>query len=327
MRSLLYIVILSIITGCTYSSIQSKRIAEAEALMATNPDKALEILNALDVSEFKDSATVAEWSLLYSEALLANNLAAPTDTIINYACDYYSRHSNSPEFSRAKSVKTKLLATNSSNEDALATALYLQKEKEFYLYKERATRKQIILIALIFAIAAIAIILWQRQRLKLQRLQNSVLMSEASELKQQIALKDNDRSELKNRLSNLLDNRFSLIDSLCETYYETQGTKAEKKAIVEKVKSEIDAVHSDKTMFAEMESVVNSCRDNILSNIKNALPDMREEDYQLTVFIGCNLSTRTICLLLGESADVVYKRKSRLKARLKSINPDFEAIF
>ena len=40
---------------------------------------------------------------------------------------------------------------------------------------------------------------------------------------------------------------------------------------------------------------------------------------KLAVFLASRLSTRTISLLLGESVDVVHKRKSRLKMRLKAI--------
>lgn len=122
-----------------------------------------------------------------------------------------------------------------------------------------------------------------------------------------------DRLEAK--LHGLLENRFALIDSLCQTYYESQGTKSERKAIIDKVKSEIESVRTHS--FSEMEKAVNDCRDNILAKAKDIYPDMKAEDYRLLVYIACGLSTRTICLLLGETAEVVYKRKSRLKSRIK----------
>ena len=111
-------------------------------------------------------------------------------------------------------------------------------------------------------------------------------------------------------------NRFALIDSLCQTYYESQGTKLERKAIVEKVKSEIDAVRTDS--FPEMEQAVNDCRNNVLVKIKEEFPELKPEDYMLLVYLASGLSTRTICLLLDESVNVIYKRKSRLKSRLKA---------
>lgn len=327
MRGLIYIVVLFIITGCSCSSSMKRELEDAQRLMASDPQVALSRLNRLDVSEFNDSATMARWALLYSEAMLANNLAAPTDTIINIAFDYYGAHNLRSEFQRASRVKALSQTANKANE--LATALYLQKEKEYVLFKERATRQQIVYISLIVLLIAVGVIVWMRQRLKVRSAQNDALMSEASILNKQILLKEDDVSRLQATLQGLLENRFALIDSLCQTYYETQGTKTERKAIAEKVKNEIEAVRTES--FAEMEKVVNDCRGNIINRIKSTLPDIKQEDYQLAVFLASNLSTRTISLLLGESVEVVYKRKSRLKKRLLSAdsakNADFAMIF
>lgn len=72
-------------------------------------------------------------------------------------------------------------------------------------------------------------------------------------------------------------------------------------------------------------------RDNILAKIKESNPDIKPDDYRLLVFLASGLSSRTISLLLGESVDVVYKRKSRLKSRLResagTVDPDVMALF
>lgn len=315
MRSLVYIVILLIITGCSVSSMQPRELEEAQRLMQTDPSAALSRLNAVDVSEFQDSATMARWALLYSEAMVVNNLAAPTDTIVNIAVDYFGSHNLKEEFQKASRFKALIKA--SGDKDELATALYLQKEKEFMLYKERVRREQFSFVSLIILFIAVGVIILMCQRIRMQRMQNETLIAEASGLKCQIEESRGDVDRLEGALHRLLDGRFALIDSLCQTYYETQGTKAERKAIIDKVKSEIEAVRSDS--LAEMEQAVNDCRDNLLVNVKNAFPQIKADDYQLLVYLASRLSTRTISLLIGESVDVVYKRKSRLKARLKEV--------
>lgn len=197
------------------------------------------------------------------------------------------------------------------------------------LYKERIKREQIVYTGLIVFLIAAGIIVWMRQRLKIKSAHNNALMAEASMLNECIESKDGDVTRLEATLHGLLENRFALIDSLCQTYYESQGTKTERKAIADKVKNEIEAVRSES--FADMEKAVNDCRDNILSRIKATHPNIKPEDYQLAVYLASNLSTRTISLLLEESIDVVYKRKSRLKKRLleanDSKNTDFAEIF
>lgn len=315
MRNLLYIVILMVVTGCGISSSRTKVLDEAQSLMCTNPEAALERLNGLDVSEFKDSATMARWALLYSEAIAANHLTTPSDTIVNIAIDYYSGHNLTDEYQKASRLKS--LIRSGDKNDKLASSLYLQKVKEFMLYKERIKREQFVFVGLIILVIALGVIVWMRQQLKLKSAQADALMAEASGLKCRIEAKSHDIGKLETTLHGLLDNRFALIDSLCRTYYERQGTKAEHKAIVDKVKSEIEALRSDS--FPVLENAVNDCRNNILARIKESLPAIKPNDYQLIVYLASGFSTPTICLLLGESADVVYKRKSRLKSRLKSV--------
>lgn len=327
MRSLFYIIILLVITGCSVSSLEPKALDEAQRLMQSDPSAALSKLNEVDVSEFQDSATMARWALLYSEAMVVNRVTAPTDTIVNIAIDYYSRHDSADELKKASHLKA--LLHSSDKTDPLATALYLQKEKEFLLYKERAQRELYTLGALLALLIAIGIIVWMRQRMKIQSLQNETLIAEASGFRNQMEASRSDVSRLEMKLHEVLEKRFSLIDSLCQTYYESHGTKTERKAIIDKVKSEIESVRTDS--FSEMEQAVNDCRDNILVKVKNNYPEIKNEDYMLLVFLASRLSTRTISLLLGESVDVVYKRKSRLKSRLKESmgvsNPDIMAIF
>lgn len=327
MRSLLYIIILLVIAGCSVSGLEPKALDEAQRLMQTDPSAALSKLNEVDVSEFRDSATMARWALLYSEAMVVNRVTAPTDTIVNVAIDYYRRHDLAYELKKASNLKA--LLHSSDKTDPLASALYLQKEKEFFLYKERAQRELYTFVALLALLIAVGSIVWMRQRMKIQSLRNETLMAEASGFRSQMEASRSDVSRLEMKLHELLETRFSLIDSLCQTYYESQGTKIERKAIIDKVKSEIESLRTDS--FPEMEQAVNDCRDNILVKVKNNYPEIKDEDYMLLVFIASRLSTRTISLLLGESVDVVYKRKSRLKSRLKESmsvsNPDIMAIF
>ncbi len=328
MRSLIYIVLMLVAAACGFSSSQPLALDDAQSLMQTDPVAALSKLNGIDVSEFEDSATLARWALLYTEAMAANKLTAPTDTIVNFAIEYYASHNRDDEYQRASTLKAAMrrLADGS---DALATALYLQKEKEFMLYRERAKRQLHTAIAMICLLLAIGVIAWMRWRIRLQALQRDALMAEASGLKCQIVASRADVDRLQSKLHGLLEKRFALIDSLCQTYYESQGTKTERKAIIDKVKSEIEAVRADS--FADMEQAVNDCCDNVLIRVKECYPDIKPDDYRLLVYLAGGLSTRAISLLLGESVEVIYKRKSRLKSRLAPLAagqiPTLKAIF
>lgn len=323
MRGLFYLVILTVLAGCSVRTPRPVALDEAQRLMHSDPQAALSRLNDVDISEIQDSATMARWALLYSEAMVINRLAAPTDTIVDIAVEYYGRHNLRDEFQKASRLKA--LIKSADNTDALSTALYLQKEKEFMLYKERNKRAQYTFIGLIVILIAAGVIIWLRQRLKMQALQNESLIAEASGLKERIDASREDVGRLEMKLHGLLENRFALIDSLCQTYYESQGTKIERKAIIDKVKSEIESVRTDS--FPEMEQAVNDCRDNLLHKVKEHYPNIKAEEYQLLVYLASGLSTRTLCLLLDETVEVIYKRKSRLKFRIKeTVAPNYPEI-
>lgn len=315
MRCLFYILVMLVVTGCCYSEGQSRELDEAGMLMSNDPAAALSRLNSVDISEFSDSATIARWALLYSEAMVVNRLSAPTDTIVNIAVDYYGGHKLTAEFEKAVKLKALIQCGDSSN--ALAMALYTQKEKEFMLYKERTERRSYMFVGLVILLIAGGVIVWMRQRMKLQKIQSDALMAEASCLKAQLADGRSNVSSLQSTLYGLLDSRFTLIDSLCQTYYETQGTPAEKKAVSDKVKKEIEGIRTDS--FPELEKCVNACRNNILSAVKEEFPEIKTDDYRLLVYLACGFSTRAISLLVSESVEVVYKRKSRLKSRLVAV--------
>ncbi len=318
MRSLFYFILVIIITGCSYADHHTGQgLEDVEFLLHSDPLAAMDRLNRYDIAEFEDSTTLAKWALLYSEALVINNIKAPTDTIVEIAIDYYRRHNLEEEFRHASRLKAML--NNQENIDPLASALYLQKEKEFMLYKERMQRQRYIFIGVLFLLVAIGVILWQRQRLKLKNVQNESLIAQAASLSEGLLSKESRCSDLQNKLSGLLMSRFATIDSLCETYFESQGTKTERKAIAEKVKAHIDELKSDTGMFAEMEKCVNDCCDDLLEKLRAEFPAIKPDDYRLMVYLASNLSNRSIAALLGENIDVVYKRKSRLKARLSAL--------
>lgn len=315
MHGLLYIIILIVVTSCTYSSHSINDLNEAEALMLDEPAKALDRLNGLDVSEFEDSADMARWALLYSEAMVANKISAPRDTIVNIAIDYYESHGLDEKASKALALKEKLSVTGEYNE--LCAVLYAQKEKEFELYKERVRGEQYLLCGLIVLLIAAGVICRQRQRLRLAAMRNETLIAEASSLRDGL-------SQKQIVMTDVLARRFSTIDELCNTYYESAGTKVEQKNIASKVKSQIDAIKNDEVVFAGIERDVNECRGRIAAAIK---PQLKTEEFRLFVFLACGLSNRAIALLLGENIEVIYKRKSRLKSKISGLDlPEKAAI-
>ena len=84
--------------------------------------------------------------------MLANRFHAPSDSIINMAVDYYRIHDIS-QISRLEQLREQLVASESP-EDALVTALYFQKEKELWLYKERVARERYMMGGILLLLVA-----------------------------------------------------------------------------------------------------------------------------------------------------------------------------
>ncbi len=72
---------------------------------------------------------------------------------------------------------------------------------------------------------SLSVIFWQRQRIRAREASNDALIAEAAGMRCELRVQRAGRSELESKLSGLLESRFALIDSLCRTYYEWQGTK------------------------------------------------------------------------------------------------------
>lgn len=319
MRILLYIVVLILAAGCSCGGGRAcPALDEASALMQTDPGAALDRLNSLDVSMLEDSSDMARWALLYSEAMLVNRFAAPTDTIIGIAIDYYGSHGMSDELEHASRLKA--LMADTTDTDALATALYLQKEREFMLYRERMSRRHTVVAGILILLLAAVVIAWQHRRLRIRDMRCANLIAEASGLRADALRRSSECSALEAKLSATLQSRFEVINGLCETYYESQGTGIGRKAIAGQVKSQIESLKTDTGLFAAMEQAVNDCRGDVLRYARREWPSIKPDDYRLLVYLAGNLSNRTIALLIGESIDVVYKRKSRLKARISAMN-------
>lgn len=321
MRFLLYIAILFVATACSVGNSYRHELDRAQDEMELSPDKALERLSAIDVSELSDSATIARWALLYSQAINRNRLVAPSDTIINIAVDYYRLHGDSAEWRQAEDIRMAIIGKSvpESATDPLLSARYLQKVREYTLYRERQERRTFACLAVIVLTIAIAIIVWLYSRLRLKKAETDALLAEAASLRGMAT----DNSVLRDSVAQLFGSRFELIDRLCGTYYESQGTKVEKTAIVNQVKAEIEALRADSSTFARLENAVNEGRGQLLATLRTALPDIKPADYALAVYLACGFSNRAIALLLEEKIDVIYKRKSRLKAKISSLSAEY----
>ena len=80
------------VLSCADDSAVMEELDRAEAVMEEYPDSALALLDTLDRGRLTSREARARHALLYSQALDKNYIDLSTDSIINPAVKYYSRH-------------------------------------------------------------------------------------------------------------------------------------------------------------------------------------------------------------------------------------------
>lgn len=172
----------------------------------------------------------------------------------------------------------------------------------------------------------------QRSRSQKKEIENNMLL--ASNLRNMLQIKESEAQEMQdvinstmehhkaeneamqNAISNLFEQRFATVDRLSSTYYEYQGTVNEKHKIYTNVMELVSGLGSDQKTLKELESFVNTYRDNLMSRFRETFPEIKESDCILYLYSVAGFSARAISIFINEKLEVVYNRKSRLKQKI-----------
>lgn len=205
----------------------------------------------------------------------------------------------------------------------------LAREKDL-MHAKRTKNICIIVFATIALL--ISIIMTQRSRSQKKEIENNMLL--ASNLRNMLQVKEREVREIQdemnntmehlkaeneamqNAINNLFEQRFATIDRLSSAYYECQGTVNEKHKIYTDVMELVSGLGSDRRTLKELESFVNTYRDNLMSHFRESFPEMKESDYILYLYSVAGFSARAISIFINEKLEVVYNRKSRLKQKI-----------
>ena len=103
MKKLLYISLLAVLLSAAMSCSRSvdKRLVLADTLMWTNPDSSLAILSAIKRDSLQGEENLAYHSLLLTQAQFRCYGNCSSDSLINFALDYYSDNHNREHHTRS----------------------------------------------------------------------------------------------------------------------------------------------------------------------------------------------------------------------------------
>lgn len=191
---------------------------------------------------------------------------------------------------------------------------YEKSIQETELRNERFHKYIILCIAALF-ISFLSI--WYRLHMKAHRKEMELKMLEAENIRHILNTTQENASSLQQSVNSLFEQKFKSIDELCNTYYVYQGSRDERTKIFNSVMDIISSLRNDKKTVAELETFVNTYKNNLMTDFRNEYPMLKEDDYLLFLYIVIDFSSRAISILIGESLPVVYNRKSSLKRKIQ----------
>ena len=103
----------------------------------------------------------------------------------------------------------------------------------------------------------------------------------------------------------------------CETYYEHGDTPRQTVKVFEQVRSTIEAIKSDKARIEELESLVDSCRDGLMSKLREQCPKLNEKELRVALYSYAGFSSRAICVFMESNPVALSKMKYRIKVKIK----------
>ena len=100
MRRILYILALTILTGCTGIKVH-KTLKDVETYIAQRPDSALAVLEAMDTTDLKTKGLRAHHALLHAMALDKNWIDVTDDSLALKAVNYYQKRGSRRNYARS----------------------------------------------------------------------------------------------------------------------------------------------------------------------------------------------------------------------------------
>ena len=133
-------------------------------------------------------------------------------------------------------------------------------------------------------------------------------------------------SGFREQIYSLYQTRFRFFDNICRQYYSFGMTASKQKQIFKVVEENIREVSDDKEIMA-LEEIVDAFRGGVMKKLRVEFPRFKEEDFKVMCYWYAGFSPTAMCVFMKvDDINDIYKRKSRLKARIErseSPNKDF----
>jgi hypothetical protein len=122
---------------------------------------------------------------------------------------------------------------------------------------------------------------------------------------------------LTEAIDRLYNDRLKDINHLCETYYDHSDTPRQAARVFERVRQTIESLKSDDARLEELESMVNSCRGDLMTRLRISCPKLSERELKVALYSYAGFSSRAICIFVDSNPVALSKIKYRIKTKIK----------
>lgn len=122
--------------------------------------------------------------------------------------------------------------------------------------------------------------------------------------------------ELSTQVVNIYKERFTELNSICDTYYEHMGQARHASLVFNQLQQIIDSFKNDTARLSELEDIVNRCNNDIMKILRSEYPKLSELQYRLALYLYAGFSLRAISLFIDSTPVAVSKLKYKLKTKI-----------
>lgn len=218
---------------------------------------------------------------------------------------------------------------------------YYRTQSELHAYKLAGSRRMMVFIIIAVVLLLCILLLIAKNRIAAKNVQIERYMELADEMTKSLHAKNIEYDDMSNKLETrsaqiagmeqqvavLFKKQFEMLDELSSTFYETHEIKKDKDAIYRQVRENIESLVSDKKSVIQLENIVNSYRNDIMTKLRNEIPQLGENELRFLVFVYAGFSSKAISIFTKDSVGNVYTKKSRIKGVISRANTPNKQFF
>lgn len=144
----------------------------------------------------------------------------------------------------------------------------------------------------------------------------------------ELQLTRNDISQpMADAVDRLYNDRLKDLNRLCETFYEHSDSSRQVSKVFEEVRLTIESIKSDEARIAELERMVDSCRNNLMAKLREQCPKLNEKELRVALYSYAGFSSRAISIFVDSNPVALSKIKYRMKTKIKECGgPEAEML-